>query len=92
MLRLYARYRHLYDVGNHNGCNTTALARELVKPIWAIAREVRRLTLAERRRLSFYDEIYLELAKRQAALIGTLDKALAQAGSAQGLPLVRERR
>ena len=50
------------------------------------------LTLAERHSLSFYDAIYLELAKRHAAPIATLDKTLAQAAAAQGLPLVCERR
>ena len=50
------------------------------------------LTLAERHRLSFYDAIYLELAKRHAAPIATLDKALAQAAAEQDLPLVCERR
>ena len=57
------------------------------KPDLAVA-----LTLAERHRLSFYDAIYLELAKRRAAPIATLDKALAQAAAAQGVPLVCERR
>ena len=49
-------------------------------------------TLAERHRLSFYDAVYLELAKRRAAPIATLDKALARAAAAQGLALVCERR
>ena len=57
------------------------------KPDLAVA-----LTLAERHRLSFYDAIYLELAKRRAAPIATLDKALAQAAAAQCLALVCERR
>ena len=46
------------------------------------------LTLAERHRLSFYDAIYLELAKRRAAPVATLDKALARAAAGEGLPLV----
>ena len=36
--------------------------------------------LAERHGLSFYDAIYLELAKRHTAPLATLDKALARAG------------
>ena len=44
--------------------------------------------LAERHGLSFYDTIYLELAKRHAAPIATLDKALARAAAAEGLSLV----
>ena len=46
--------------------------------------------LAEKHRLSFYDAIYLELAKRQAAPIATLDKALARAAAAEDLTLVCE--
>ena len=37
---------------------------------------------------SFYDAVYLELAKRHTAPIATLDKALARAADAEGLPLV----
>ena len=44
--------------------------------------------LAERHGLSFYDAVYLELAKRHTAPIATLDKALARAADAEGLPLV----
>ena len=44
--------------------------------------------LAERHALSFYDAVYLELAKRHTAPIATLDKALARAANAEGLPLV----
>ncbi len=50
------------------------------------------LTLAGRHRLSFYDAIYLELAKRRAAPVATLDKALARAAAGEGLPLVCDRR
>ncbi len=42
--------------------------------------------LAERHGLSFYDAIYLELAKRHAAPIATLDKALDRAAAGEGLP------
>lgn len=45
-------------------------------------------SLAERHALSFYDAIYLELAKRHAAPIATLDMALARAAADAGLPLV----
>ena len=44
--------------------------------------------LAERHGLSFYDAIYLELAKRYTAALATLDKALARAAADEGLPLV----
>ena len=44
--------------------------------------------LAEKHGLSFYDAIYLELAKRHAAPIATLDKALARAAADEGLHLV----
>ena len=44
--------------------------------------------LAEKHGLSFYDAIYLELAKRHAAPLATLDKALARAAADEGLHLV----
>ena len=44
--------------------------------------------LAERHRLSFYDAVYLELAKRHTAPLATLDKALARAAAAENLSLV----
>lgn len=46
------------------------------------------LTFARRHRLSFYDAIYLELAKRQDLLLATLDKQLASAARAEGVPLI----
>ena len=46
------------------------------------------LVLAEKHRLSFYDAVYLELAKRHAVPLATLDRALAQAADAEGVPLV----
>ena len=46
------------------------------------------LTLAEKHGLSYYDAIYLELAKRHTAPIATLDKALARAAAAEDLLLV----
>ena len=48
-------------------------------------------TLTERHGLSFYDAIYLELAKRHAAPLATLDRALARAASTEGLSLVCNR-
>ena len=44
--------------------------------------------LAEKHGLSFYDAIYLELAKRHTAPLATIDKALAQAAADEGLHLV----
>ena len=46
------------------------------------------IALAEKHGLSFYDAIYLELAKRHTAPLATLDKALAQAAADDGLHLV----
>lgn len=43
-------------------------------------------SLAQRHRLSFYDAVYLELAKRHSAPIATLDRALARAAASEGLP------
>lgn len=42
--------------------------------------------LAQKHNLSFYDAVYLELAKRNRAPIATLDKALARAAGIEGLP------
>ena len=47
-----------------------------------------RSSLAERHTLSFCDAIYLELAGRHRVPFATLDKALARAAAACGLPLV----
>ena len=44
--------------------------------------------LAQKHGLSFYDAVYLELAKRHNAPIATLDKALARAAGIEGLPVL----
>ena len=44
--------------------------------------------LARTRRLSFYDALYLELARRRGAALATLDAALARAATAEGVPPV----
>ena len=41
--------------------------------------------VAQKHGLSFYDAVYLELAKRHSAPIATLDKALARAAGIEGL-------
>lgn len=46
------------------------------------------LVLAEKHRLSFFGAVYLELAKRHAVPLATLDRALTQAADAEGVPLV----
>ena len=43
--------------------------------------------LARARGLSFYDALYLELAKRESAELATLDEALGQAALTEGVPL-----
>ncbi len=43
--------------------------------------------LARKHGLSFYDALYLELAKRQGAELATLDRALAHAAASEGVPL-----
>ena len=43
--------------------------------------------LARAHKLSFYDALYLELAKRESAELATLDGALGQAAVAEGVPL-----
>ena len=43
--------------------------------------------LARAHGLSFYDALYLELAKRESAELATLDGALGRAAVAEGVPL-----
>ena len=43
--------------------------------------------LARAHELSFYDAVYLELARRESAELATLDGALGQAAVAEGVPL-----
>ena len=45
-------------------------------------------SLAQTHSLSFYDAVYLELAKRQDAALASLDAALVRAARAEGLSLV----
>ena len=45
-------------------------------------------SLAQTHNLSFYDAVYLELAKRQDAALASLDAALVRAAEAEGLSLV----
>jgi predicted nucleic acid-binding protein len=46
------------------------------------------LRLARRHQLSFYDATYLELAQRERIAFATLDRALARAATAEGVPLI----
>lgn len=45
-------------------------------------------SLAQTHNLSFYDAVYLELAKRQEAALASLDTALVHAATAEGIPSV----
>ena len=44
--------------------------------------------LARAHRLSLYDGLYLELAKREGADLATLDRTLGRAAMAEGVPLL----
>lgn len=46
------------------------------------------LSLARERSLSFYDALYLELAKRRRATLATLDQALVRAARSENVPVV----
>ena len=46
------------------------------------------MALARRHRLTAYDAAYLDLALRTAVPLATLDRALAQAATAEGVPLL----
>jgi predicted nucleic acid-binding protein len=48
------------------------------------------LEVARRHSLSAYDATYLELAKRAAAALATLDARLARAAVAEGVPVITE--
>ena len=45
-------------------------------------------TLARRHRLTFYDACYLELASRERLPLATLDRAMAEAATAEGVVLI----
>ncbi len=49
------------------------------------------MALARKHALSVYDAIYLELASRLASPIATLDRTLAAAAHASGLPVIGDR-
>ena len=49
------------------------------------------LGLAARHNLTFYDAVYLELAKRRDVPIATFDKAIAKAAKAEKLPLIHRK-
>ena len=46
------------------------------------------LALCRTHRLTFYDALYLELAQRRQATLGTLDVALQRAAAAEGVPTI----
>ena len=46
------------------------------------------VALARSHRLSMYDAVYLELARRRGAVLATLDAGLAQAATAADVPIV----
>jgi predicted nucleic acid-binding protein len=47
------------------------------------------LDLARRHHLTFYDAVYLDLAKRRSAPLATLDKSLIAAAKVERVPLVK---
>jgi predicted nucleic acid-binding protein len=50
--------------------------------------EVAVINLARQHQLSFYDATYLELAQRENIALATIDRALARAAAAEGVPLI----
>ena len=46
------------------------------------------LSLCRAHGLTFYDALYLELARRRQATLGTLDVALQRAAEAEGMPTI----
>jgi predicted nucleic acid-binding protein len=75
--------------GRISEVETTAFLRRLDRMRIAIDREPVEsdvLALARRHRLSVYDAVYLELARRLMTPLLTLDKLLARAAAAEGVP------
>ena len=62
--------------------------RELPIELAPLPEELTALRLARRHQLSFYDAVYLELAQRERIALATLDRALARAAIAEGVPLI----
>jgi predicted nucleic acid-binding protein len=52
-----------------------------------LAEDASLMTLARKRKLTAYDAAYLELAKREALPLATLDRALEKAAVAEGVAL-----
>lgn len=88
VLLVLHRRKRLSDEG-HAAASAAlaALSVELENPSWGlVAHETSRL--ASDHDLSVYDAAYLELALRRRLPLATLDDALRDAASAEGLPLV----
>ena len=60
-----------------------AIDPDTTAQVWDAARR-----LAERFRLTVYDAVYLELARRKDLPLATLDQELRKAGTALGVPLL----
>jgi predicted nucleic acid-binding protein len=62
--------------------------RELPIELAPLPDELTVRRLARRHQLSFYDAVYLELAQCERIALATLDRALARAAVAEGVPLI----
>ncbi len=81
--------------GRLNEAGTASFLRNLVQLAIHVDREPAQaalLALARHHRLSVYDAAYLELARREALVLATLDTVLRQAATAVGVPLLAEAR
>jgi len=87
--------RNVLVVGERQGRLTERETARFLRNISRLAitvdsspNEIQVLTLARRHRLTVYDAAYLELALREGLPLATLDEALADAASAEGVSLV----
>ena len=72
---------------------TVSFLRELARLPIRVDRvpvEVEVLRLVRAHRLSVYDAAYLELARREGLPLATLDRDLARAAGAEGVPVIGE--
>ena len=61
--------------------------RELPISVALLPDEIAVMDLARAHRLTFYDAVYLELAKREGLALATFDRELQTAARAEGVPL-----
>lgn len=87
--------RNTFLIGERRGRLTPHLTREAIAMIERLPIEYRPLSrgmqileLARQHRLTFYDAVYLDMAKTSGALLATLDQELVAAAKREKIALV----